>query len=159
MERYSTSMHDSAQTIEFSRVQFVLGKTEKRRPCLQCAYVGHPKIAITSPFGTRRTRRRFTRYCRITHNLNNYNGICRKGRLRPSDRLPVVVVFHHSQLPEFKTLISTSNVTINDMKHCRNRMLPLTRALVPHSLNKLLVMGRKNHQHRRWTMDDAERLH
>jgi hypothetical protein len=60
---------------------------EKRRPCLQCAYVGHPKIAITSPFGTRRTRRRFTRYCRITHNLNNYNGICRKGRLRPSDRL------------------------------------------------------------------------
>jgi hypothetical protein len=61
---------------------------EKRRPCLQDAYVGHPKIAITSPFGTRRTRRRFTRYCRITHNnLNNYNGICRKGRLRPSDRL------------------------------------------------------------------------
>jgi hypothetical protein len=54
---------------------------------VSCAYVGHPKIAITSPFGTRRTRRRFTRYCRITHNLNNYNGICHKGRLRPSYHL------------------------------------------------------------------------
>jgi hypothetical protein len=42
---------------------------------------------------------------------------------------------------------------------CRIRMLPLTEALVPHSWKKLLVLGRKNQQHRRWTMDDTERLH
>jgi hypothetical protein len=34
-------------------------------------------------------------------------------------------------------------------------MLPLTEALVPHSWKKLLVLGRKNQQHRRWTMDDG----
>jgi hypothetical protein len=33
-------------------------------------------------------------------------------------------------------------------------MLPLTRALVPHSLKKLLVLGRKNQHHRRWTMQN-----
>jgi hypothetical protein len=33
-------------------------------------------------------------------------------------------------------------------------MLPLTRALVPHSWKKLLVLGRKNQQHRRWTMQN-----
>jgi hypothetical protein len=33
-------------------------------------------------------------------------------------------------------------------------MLPLTRALAPHSLKKLLVLSRKNQQHRRWTMQN-----
>jgi hypothetical protein len=33
-------------------------------------------------------------------------------------------------------------------------MLPLTRALVPHSLKKLLVLGRENQQHRQWTMQN-----
>jgi hypothetical protein len=34
-------------------------------------------------------------------------------------------------------------------------MLPLTGALVPHSWKKLLVLGCKNQQHRRWTMHDG----
>jgi hypothetical protein len=63
----------AAGFVRFARSGYWFEGTDKRRPCSQDAYVGHPKIAITSPFGTRRTRR-FTRYCRITHDLNNYNG-------------------------------------------------------------------------------------
>jgi hypothetical protein len=56
----------------------------------------YTSVTPRSSFGTQWTRRRFTRYCRITHNLNHYNewkveaGYC---------HLIVVVVFHH---PRFR---------------------------------------------------------